>query len=251
MVLILLILLFSTIIGIVLTKDKRQIEESIVEDVVIIPETFVGTIDNNVDVPSEIVDLIINYNDDYYSSIYSLIEPNTAKYFSDEIAGAISDYSIKLMVESRKLYDFDFTLNKAHYDLKFTDYYLDGNSIHVDFLMDDYMNFSFLGDICSQSFDIENSMIISKTDDGYKIVDYDKTQGYYLMFYENKFNSINDVEDIYAFYLKQLNSAIENEHFLKQQLNSDGYIAKKTYEVPYDRTKAVAYADKYYHSRNN
>lgn len=249
LILILVGLLGSICLGIAI-KGKVNNEPVVTEEpeVEVIPTHFAKAVNNGEKLPQEVLDVINNYMDDYFLSLYTLETQDTTKYFSNEVEGKISDLAIKLTVESRKLYDFDFTMSDASYVLNITDYYeIDGKHC-VEFLEDDSFSFKFLNGITSQSFDVENSFVIEKVNDEYKISSLDKQQGYYLMFSDNRDEDLNG---LYDFYLKRLTATIEDENFKKQKALDTPYVASTNADIKYDRSAAANYVATYYHTRND
>ena len=257
MILILVTMLSLTLIG-ALNMDKGekkeeaepQQQEVVVPEEVVVPASFVGTFNDEFNVPSPVKDLIIAYMDAYYRSVFTLEVADLSSLFDNELMKEISDKAIRLCVESRKNYEFDFTMTSAHYDLTISDYRTQGDTIYVDVLEDDTMCFAFLNGIESKTFDIENYFKINKTADGYKIADLEKVQGYYLTFYDDSEN-VDDVNTIYEYYTKQLKDMyVYNHEVLKPKAEKQPYVSEKSFTKVFDRNKAVAYANQYYHSRN-
>ena len=262
MILILSVMLLLTLIGSLIVKDrpKQQTIENTdkidtqtsqqLPDDEDMPESFLGTFDDEFGVKEEVKQLIINYMNDYYKSIYQLEKVDTTGYFSKELSGAISDNAIKLLVETRKLQDCDLTLKRAHYDLKITDYREDNDTYYVDLLEDDYLRFAFLDNIDSIVYDIENYFVIKNVDGVYKIEDLEKVQGYYNCFYD-ECESIDEVDKMYAYMFKQLKDMNSyNNDVLKVKASNNPYVSSKTHNKEYNREDAVAYLEQYYHSRN-
>ena len=244
-------LLLTLIGGITRKKDDKEPETQpvdVIDDVM--PDSFKGTFNDPYDVPAEVKDLIVSYMDAYYRSLYTLEKQDLSSFFENEYIAAVSEKAIDLLIETRKLYDFDFTLKKAHYDLTVSDYEKDAETYRVDILEDDYFNFAFLNGLESSVYDVENYFVIKNTDEGYKISDLEKIQGYYMTFYDET-ESIEDVSSVYDYYSQQLKGMISyNTEVLKQRAESDPYMSGITYSKSYDRNLAVAYADQYYHTRN-
>ena len=261
-ILILSLMLAGTLLGSLAIQGKRnegKPEETIVvnepdvkdQDDDVIPESFLGFFDDGYGIDEDVKKLITGYMDDYYRSIYTLEKADTSKYFDNELASAISDSSIRLLVETRKLHDFDLRMSGAHYDLEVTDCYQEGDLYHVHVLENDHFYFRFLGGIESVVYDIENDFTIRKTEEGYLITDLDKEQGYYLCFHDGC-ETVQEVEDTYRYtysQLKDMNSY--NEDVLKAKAESMPYIPSKTYMKEYDRNAAVSYLEKYCHERNS
>lgn len=257
MILILVTMLSLTLIGALnMNKGEKkeeaepQQQEVVVPEEVVVPTSFAGTFNDEFNVPSPVKDLIIAYMDAYYRSVFTLEVADLSSLFDNELMKEISDKAIRLCVESRKNYEFDFTMTSAHYDLTISDYRTQGDTIYVDVLEDDTMCFAFLNGIESKTFDIENYFKINKTADGYKIADLEKVQGYYLTFYDDSEN-VDDVNTIYEYYTKQLKDMYAYNHeVLKPKAEKQPYVSEKSFTKAFDRNKAVAYANQYYHSRN-
>lgn len=249
MIIILTILLGSIGLGIAIggSGQDKPVEPEIVENV--IPETFVGSIKGNENIPQEVMDVVTGYMDDYYLSLYTLELQDTAKYFKETIDGQVSEAAIKLTIESRKLYDFDFTMSDAHYDLDITQCINVDGKYQIDFLEDDCFCFKFLNGISSESYGVENSMTIEKVNDEYKISSFEKVQGYYMMFNDSK--NDDEMSKIYDFYFNRLKATIDDENYKKSLALSSPYLASKAFNVKYDRDAASKYAQTYYHSRNS
>jgi len=235
--------------GLVNRKKSKEDETNIIDEeiVEVIPESFCGQIKNGEDLPIEVLDLIKNFMDDYFLSIYTLELQDISKYFSSASSFDVTNSAIKLLVESRKLYDFDFTMSKAYYDLNITEVNNINGKYYVDFLEDDYYSFKFLDGITTELFDIENSMIIEKVNNEYKISSYDKVQDFFVIFTDNN----DDISTIYDFYFKRLSSVIEDEKYKKQEVINNPYVSNKSCDISYNRDKAVSYADSYCHNRNS
>lgn len=251
MIILLTVLLGSICLGLSTVDRTSTNTEDVIDDVVIedvIPDTFCQAINNGQSVPAEVMKVITDYMDDYYLSLYTLELQDTTKYFINEIDGQISNSAIKLMVETRKLYDFDFTMSDAHYVINVVECANINGKYEIDFLEDDSFSFKFLNGITSEAYDIENSIVIEKVEDEYKISSYDKEQGYYTMFNENREDVISN---IYDFYFKRLSATIENENYNKTLASSNPYSSDKKCKVQYDRNAAKVYAQTYYHSRND
>ena len=244
-------LLLTLIVGMTRKKDDTQPQPQpvdVVDDVM--PDSFKGTVNDPYDVPAEVKDVIVSYMDAYYRSLYTLEKQDLSSLFENEYIAAVSEKAIDLLIETRKLYDFDFGLKKAHYDLTVGDYEKDGETYRVDILEDDYFSFAFLNGLESSVYDIENYFVIKNTESGYRISDLEKIQGYYMTFYDDT-ESVEEISSVYDYYSEQLKGMINyNTEVLKKKAESDPYMSNVTYSKSFDRNAAVAYADLYYHSRN-
>ncbi|MBR0418231.1 MAG: amidase domain-containing protein [Erysipelotrichaceae bacterium] len=256
MIIILGAMLTLTLLG-ALTLDKKEskvpeevIENDSQEENTVVPVTFKGQIEDEYGVAKEVMDVIVSYMDAYYTSIFTLEKRDMSDLFDNELMAAVSDKAVSLLIETRKDYDFDFTMKAAHYDLKVVAYEENGDEYRVDILEDDYMSFSFLPGIESKTYEVENYFRIKKSDGVYRINDLEKVQGYYMTFYDNA-ESVEDTDEIYVYYRKQLKDMhAYNDEVLKVKAQKTPYTASKSFVKAYDRDKAVAYADTYYHERN-
>lgn len=249
MAMILLGLLSLILTGALLQNQKAEPDNSEVIEWVV-PDTFAGTIDDQFDVDQNAIRVIRSYMDAYFRSIYTLEEQDLTEYFSDERMKEVSEKAIRLLIESRKLYNDDFRLDAAHYDLQVTDYRKEGNEYHVEFLEDDYMKFMFLNGIESSAYDIENYFVLELKDGDFRIKKLEKIQGYYLDFYD-EYASGQDLNIVYDYYFSQLRDLISyNNDVLKIRAQDQPYVPAKTVKKTYDRNKATAYADLYYTRRN-
>ena len=215
------------------TEDRKvpevlpKEEETVIETAVM-PDSFKGKIEDEYGVPQEVMDVVISYMDVYYKSLFTLEDASFDDLFDNELMKEISEKAVSLIINTRKNYDFDFTMTKAHYDLKVVNYKQEGDTYIVDLLEDDTMNFSFLPGIDSLTFDVENSFKITKKDGVCKISDLEKIQGYYMTFYDEA-QSIEDVARIYDYYRKQLRDMhAYNEEVLKVKAGKQPYLSSKT-----------------------
>ena len=237
MSLLLIAMLTMTLLGAMGVKNRKEekpepepVDDKPVTDV--IPNSFKGTIKDEYGVPD-------------YMSLAKLETQDVSGLFSSDKMASISEKAISLLVDVRKLYDFDMHIYGGHYDLKVINYCEENGKYRVDILEDDYLNFAYLNGIESSAYDIENYFVI---DSDYKISDLEKVQGYYLSFYDEKEKSLDEV---YNYFMCQLKDMIEyNTEVLWKKAQSAPYQSKLSYKNGYDRSKASEYSYKYYHDRN-
>ena len=250
MSLLLIAMLTMTLLGAMGVKNRKEekpepehVDDKPVTDV--IPNSFKGTIKDEYGVPVEVMKTITSYMDAYYMSLAKLETQDVSGLFSSDNMASISEKAISLLVDVRKLYDFDMHIYGGHYDLKVINYREENEKYRVDILEDDYLNFAYLNGIESSAYDIENYFVI---DSDYKISDLEKVQGYYLSFYDEKEKSLDEV---YNYFMRQLKDMIEyNTEVLWKKAQSAPYQSKLSYKNGYDRSKASEYSYKYYHDRN-
>ena len=251
MILLLGSMLLCTLFGSMIVSGKKK--ETVpdlkpeTDEPVVVPSNFLGSIEDEYNVPEEVLKPITDYMDAYYLSIFTLELQDMKDCFSNERMEEISEKSIALMIDVRKLYDFDFSLTKAHYDLKVSAYRKENNLYYVDLLEDDYMSYAFLKGIESQAFEIENSFVIKEDEGKYRIEDLEKIQGYYMAFYEDD-RSPDEVYDYYYSELRDMN--IYHDEVLRRKASQEAYHSDRSVSGQYDRSAAVAYLDRFYRSRN-
>ena len=229
--------------------NGKEIEpEPPVENVM--PDSFLNRLDDSYGVPDAVMKVVTDYMDAYYKSLYTLETEDFSEMFSNEMMAEISNKAVDIVINYRKMFNFDFRMDKAHYDLKVFNYEHSGNVYKVNVYEDDYFSFRFLNGIESSAYEIDSYFTIVEKDGAYKIEDLKKYQGYYLALYEDSSN-IADVDRKYNYYSSELKDMFNyNEEVLKIKAASKPYSSDLTYRISYNREAAVAYADKYYHERN-
>ncbi len=232
-------------------EDKNNREDEPAPPVIeVMPDSFLNDLQDPYNIPEEVKKLIIDYMDAYYKSIYTLEQVDTSNLFNNEMMAEISAKALDIVIGYRKMFDFDFTMKKAYYDLKVFNYEHSGNRYKVDIYEDDHFYFSFLNGIESSTYDIDSYFTIVEKDGEYRIEDLKKYQGYYLCLYSDSTN-LADVEKKYDYYKSELRDMFAyNEEVLKLKAAEKPYSSSLSYRIPYNREAAVAYADRYYHERN-
>ncbi|MDO4198836.1 MAG: amidase domain-containing protein [Erysipelotrichaceae bacterium] len=262
MILILLCLLVMTLLSSMIYKsrvieERRQAEiiaeqERLAEEerqrILAGPDTYKGTVSGE-DVPAEVMNVITEYLDLHFRSMYRLEMQDDSALFAREYYQTISKCSTELIVETRKAYDFDFKMHDAHYDLNVTDYYTDGEYYYVTLTEDDYFSFNFLEDIESSTYDVYTTYRIINDNGTYKIYSMYKEQGFYIMFYDET-ETVEELQSIYDFYLSKNKDLIAYEKTMKETAATTGYTSTRTFTNSYNRDAAVAYADQYFNTRN-
>lgn len=216
-----------------------------------IPETFCKEVTDSEKVPSEVLNVITNYMDDYYRSMYTLEQVPANSYFCNDVQAAISEYSIKLIVESRKLFNDDFKLSDAYYVLNIKNCSeVDDNEYLIEVLEDDYLFFNCLDGISSETLDVDNIYRIKMVDSEYKIESLVKEQSQNIVFDENEVETVEEIVDIYNHYFEMLKYTIEKENSYKKEASNTPYVSSKKYTVAYDGDAAAKYASEHYLIRN-
>ncbi len=256
MVFILSTMLGLTLFGALWRNGSEEIiadpsdEETEEAESTLVPVSFKGQIKDEFGVPNEVMDVIADYMDAYYLSLYTLEKADVSALFDSERMARISDRALALLVEAHKAHDFDFTMKKAHYDLEVTAYENNGDEYTVEFLEDDFMSFTFLEGIESKTFDVENRFTIVRKDGICRIKDLEKVQGYYMTFYDAG-DTIEKIDETYEYYSSEMKDMMAyNSEILKVKAAEKPYQNGKSFKNAYDRDKAVAYADRYCHERN-
>ena len=266
------ILLIIIILGISLffleINDINLLElrnNSVVENVISktsseVPNNFKNSITNTSGtiLDDEITNLIEDYTNLYFKSLYTLSVFDNSDFFNNYEENYINQTVTKLVVETRKLYDYDFTFNKGYYDIEITNVEINDNIYTISYLESDTFYFDFLDSTESKSYDIENTITIEKTNNDYKITKFEKVQGEYIMFTdEYSYNNYDDesvkqeIDNLYNKYYNEIKTEIENNKILKVSAQNNNYTAKKTCLKTYDRKSAVEYSYNYINTRND
>ena len=137
---------------------------------------YLNEITYDVEVEEGIKDVIVEYFDVYYNAIKELTINDLTYLFDDPQSedALMNQYAVSLLVETRKMKANDLSLNKAAYDLEFSEVVKDGEITKVTVLEDNYLNFEFMKDIESRVYNVKNEFTLRKSDDGYKILEYNK-----------------------------------------------------------------------------
>lgn len=116
MSLLLIAMLVMTLFGAmnVKNREKEKPEETPpVEDIPVsdvLPDSFKGQISDDFGVPEQVMKTIADYMDGYYLSLCKLETADISELFENEKMAKISERAISLLVNVRKMYDFDLSL---------------------------------------------------------------------------------------------------------------------------------------------
>lgn len=226
---------------------KEEIKPVVEEDIT--KDTYLNNITYKVSLDKDIENLIIEYMDEYYKSIHTLKEYDLTYLFSNQEQANINQTAISLLIESRLLKNNDLHLTDAYYDLEVLSVKNEKNKIIVEVEEDSYVNFSFMSDIQSKSFNISNIFTFEKVGEEYKIAEYFKIQDFFVMI-SNKYEEEKDLDKIKQDYLN-----IIKENILKTEDDYASYLAGTghtplTCDNDYNREKAISYSYKWIKDRN-
>lgn len=205
----------------------------------------------------KIINLIEDYTNLYFKSLYNLETYDNSNLFNNYEESYINQTVTKLVVETRKLYDYNFTFSKGYYDIEITNVEINDNIYIISYLESDTFYFDFLEDE-SKSYNIENTITIKQDQNEYKIKKFEKVQGEYIMFTnEYSYNNYDDdsikqeIDNLYNKYYNEIKTESENNKTLKASAQNTEYQSKKTCLNTYDREKAVKYSYQYINTRND
>lgn len=261
-ILFLLIIIFliikTTIVFINITKGKNDIKTKNNKSITYLnriskSNNFEGEIDN------EIQNLIIKYMNSYFKSISTLEEIDMTNLFCNDSyeEAYINQTAISLLVNSRKQNKNKMTISNAKYDIIYDNIEKDDDLITIKVLENDYFHFDFMSNIESKAFGVENTFILKKIGNTYKIKSLRKIQDFYVMI-----TNVYEVGKSDKEAKKELDK-IKNDYILDFKDESDEYdIYLKRFEKnkdsitnecdnEYDRKKALNYAKKYVTNRNS
>ena len=206
------------------------------------------------DVSEEIQKVIIEFLNVYYNSIKNLEENDMTYLFKDATSEAalVNQTALSLLIETRKLKTNDLSLANAKYDLEFTDVSINGNTVTLTVLEDNYLNFNFMKDIESRVYNIKNEFTLEKVDNNYKIVDYNKVQDFFVMItdvYDG--GGKDELNTIKEDYLELINEKLKDDRADYQQFLNGMEITPRICDHSYDRDKALEHALKWVDDRDS
>ncbi len=241
-----IIILIAFILVITSGQDKPKEEQ--IEKVEV-----TGEIINGEDLDQETKKLLLEYMDTYYESMVDLNAKDMTYLFEDpEGESAImNQLAVEILTEGRAMRSVDLSLTNCSYELNIESVVDSGNEVEVQLTEDSFMSFSFMEGTETKLYGIENTFNITKSEDGYKISDYDKTQDFFVMMsLEYNGGGIAELNSMKAEYIEEI------------KLQSDGWKEdKKEYEAgigfeevatdgEYDGKAAASYSSKWVNERN-
>ena len=203
---------------------------------------YLNDIKYTVNVDKEIEDVIVEFLNVYYNSIKELKENDMTYLFKDSSSeqALINQTALSLLIETRKLKPNDLSLDKAKYDLNFTEVTTNGNTVNVTVLENNYLNFEFMKDIESKIYNIENKFSLEKVDGEYKITKYNKVQDFFVMITDlYSSGGKTKLDQIKQNYLDLINDKLKKDREdYNNFLNGTG-ITRKTCDHEYNREEAL------------
>ena len=258
LMLVIIIFLIVKLFNVLINSGKDNKDEIVKKEE---PNTYLNKVnktDNyNEDIDKDIQNIIIKYMDSYFKSITTLKEVDMTNLFCDKEEAYINQTAISLLINSRKLERNKMTISNAKYDIIFDDIDKKNDTVTVKVLENDYFHFDFMKDIESKTYEVENTFVLKKIDNTYKIISLRKVQDFYVMITnEYKTGKSNkdakkELDKMKEDYISDFKDEVSNfKTYLNRYENKEDTITK-TCDYKYDRTKALNYAKKYVTSRNS
>jgi len=260
LILIIIIFLIVKLFSVLINSGKINKDEVVKSNE---PKTYLNKVsktDNyNEDIDKDIQNTIVKYMNSYFKSITTLKEEDMTNLFCDDAyeEAYINQTAISLLINSRKLERNKMTISNAKYDIIFDDIDNENDTVTVKVLENDYLHFDFMKDIESKTYEVENTFVLKKTNNTYKIKSLRKVQDFYVMI-TNEYKTGKSDKDA----KKELDKMKEDyiSDFKDEVSDFKTYLSRyedkkdtitKTCDYKYDRTKALSYAKKYVTSRNS
>lgn len=229
--------------------NDKDLEPVIKENIT--KETYLNKITYKETLDKDIEKVIIEYMDEYYKSIHILEERDLTYLFSNEEQANINQTALSLLIESRLLKENDLSLTDAYYDLEILSVDKKENKIIVIVEEDSYVNFAFMSDIQSKSFNIVNVFTFEQINGEYKIAEYLKIQDFFIMItnvYEDNDKDLEKIKNNYLTIIKENILKLEDEY--ASYLVGTGH-TPLICDNEYNREKATAYSYKWITERNS
>lgn len=213
--------------------------------------TFIDDFTNNTNevLPEKVKNQIIDFFDIYYLSLKELNEYDMRYLFKDEMEAYINQATMNFLINYRKLQRNDLTLDKCRYSLKASKIIKDENELTIVVLENAVFTFSFMKDIDSKIYNVENKFVFKINNNEYELIEYDKEADYYRVISSNISESPTkeSVKNVLDEALSLSSAMLENEKSYYQNLKE---IPTKKCNHTYDREKATAYALSWITTRN-
>ncbi len=224
-----------------------------------VKETYLNEVTNNsgTTIKDGWQDIIVKYLDAYTKSLVYLDSVDVTNLFTnpDSNEAYLTQTTVDFIVEHHKLQPNDMSLNDAYYDIEYKSVKINGNKVTIVFLEDDYHKFKFVSDdITSRVIDVENTVVINKSDSGVYTLDSVRVvKDHYVMFTNliNPSNGKQAIKNLKDKYIDQIKEEATKNKELLETVNSKDYVASKTCDHEYNRVAAANYANKYADARNS
>lgn len=266
LMLIIIIILIIKLSSVLINSNKDKNEDTVKNNTIVKnnePKTYLNKIsktDNyNEDIDKDIQNTIVKYMDSYFKSITTLKEIDMTNLFCDDAyeEAYINQTAISLLINSRKLERNKMTIGNAKYDIIFDDIDNENDTVTVKVLENDYFHFDFMKDIESKTYEVENTFVLKKTNNTYKIKSLRKVQDFYVMI-TNEYktgksdkDAKKELDKMKEDYISDFKDEVSDfKTYLSRYENKKDTITK-TCDYKYDRTKALSYAKKYVTNRNS
>ena len=260
LMLVIIIFLIVKLFSVLINSGKDNKDEVVKKSE---PKTYLNKVsktDNyNDDIDKDIQNTIVKYMDSYFKSITTLKEVDMTNLFCNDAyeEAYINKTALSLLINSRKLERNKMTIGNAKYDIIFDDIDKKNDTVTVKVLENDYFHFDFMKDIESKAYGVENTFVLKKTNNTYKIKSLRKVQDFYVMI-TNEYktgksdkNAKKELDKIKENYISDFKDEVSDfKTYLSRYENKKDTITK-TCDYKYDRTKALSYAKKYVTNRNS
>ena len=240
------------------SQDNKKDPEPVVQPPKV-KETYLNEVTNSsgTTIKDGWQDIIVKYLDAYTKSLVYLDSVDVTNLFTnpDGNEAYLTQTTVDFIVEHHKLQPNDMTLNDAYYDIEYKSVKINGNKVTIVFLEDDYHKFKFVSDdITSRVIDVENTVVINKSNDGVYTLDSVRVvKDHYVMFTNliNPSNGKQAIKNLKDKYIDQIKEEATKNKELLETVNSKDYVASKTCDHEYNRVAAANYANKYADARNS
>lgn len=266
LMLIIIIILIIKLSSVLINSNKDKNKDVVKNNTIVKnnePKTYLNKIsktDNyNENIDKDIQNTIVKYMDSYFKSITTLKEIDMTNLFCDDAyeEAYINQTAISLLINSRKLERNKMTISNAKYDIIFDDIDNKNDTVTVKVLENDYFHFDFMKDIESKTYEVENTFVLKKTNNTYKIISLRKVQDFYVMI-TNEYktgksdkDAKKELDKMKEDYISDFKDEVSDfKTYLSRYENKKDTITK-TCDYKYDRTKALSYAKKYVTNRNS
>ena len=245
-ILVIILILFVLLI-ISCSKSKSKEEVEVFKKQTSFIESFTNSTNEGIDEKTK--KKIIDFFDIYYLSMKELNEYDMRYLFNDEVSSYINQAAMHFLVNYRLLNRNDLKLDKVKYSLNISKITKTEDEMKVLVLEDSIFNFSFMSNIESKTYNVENTFTFKKDNNEYKLVKYDKNADFYNLIKNDisETSTIEDIKKIADDALIDASSMIDNDNNYYENIKT---IPVKKCDHKYDRDAATAYALSWITTRN-